>query len=110
RYSGVFATSDELAAQAVAAGGRSGERGKVFPLDADYDSALENAAADGKQSTLGGGAHHQLAALFLKRFTGDLPWMHVDLSANSCKGGLGAVTSEVTGFGVGWGMALLGAS
>jgi leucyl aminopeptidase len=31
----------------------------------------------------------------------------MDLSASSCKGGLGAVGSDVTGFGVGWGLAML---
>ncbi|MDO9064361.1 MAG: leucyl aminopeptidase family protein, partial [Sulfuricella sp.] len=46
-------------------------------------------------------------ARFLMRFIEDAPWLHVDLSASNCKGGLGAVTSDVNGFGVGWGMALL---
>jgi len=103
----VFATTDELAVQAVAAGRASGERVCVFPMDADYDSALESKIADVKQCTLEGDADHILAARFLKRFVGDAPWIHVDLSGSSCKGGLGAVASDVTGFGVGWGMQLL---
>jgi leucyl aminopeptidase len=107
RYSGVFATSDALAAQAVAAGGASGERVCVFPMDADYDSALDSKIADVKQCTLEGEADHILATRFLKRFVGNTPWMHVDLSGSSCKGGLGAVASDVTGFGVSWGITLL---
>ncbi len=107
RYSGAFATSDELAAQAVAAGRRAGERICMFPLDDDYDDALDSKIADVKQCTLDGDADHILAARFLKKFTGDSPWMHVDLSASSCKGGLGAVASDLTGFGVAWGVALL---
>jgi leucyl aminopeptidase len=47
---------------------------------------------------------------FLKRFTGDQPWIHMDLSAAHCKGGLGAVATDVTGFGVGWGVEFLGAT
>ena len=31
----------------------------------------------------------------------------MDLSASSAKGGLGAVGTDVTGFGVSWGCALL---
>jgi len=31
----------------------------------------------------------------------------VDLSAASCSGGLGAIATDCTGFGVAWGMALL---
>ena len=107
RYSGVFATSDKLAAQAVAAGRASGERVCAFPMDADYDSALDSKIADIKQCTLEGEADHILAARFLKRFVGDVSWIHVDLSGSGCKGGLGAVASDTTGFGVGWGLALV---
>ena len=109
RYSGVFATTDELAAQAVAAGRAAGERVCAFPMDADYDSALDSKIADVKQCTLEGEADHILATRFLKRFVGNAPWIHVDLSGSSCKGGLGAVASDVTGFGVGWGLALASA-
>ncbi len=54
-----------------------------------------------------GGADHILAARLLQRFTDNRPWIHMDLSGSSCKGGLGAVASDVTGFGVGWGVELL---
>jgi leucyl aminopeptidase len=107
RYSGVFASSDELAAQAVAAGKASGERVCVFPQDADYEPALDSKVADIKQCTLDGEADHILAARFLGRFAGKTPWLHMDLSAASCTGGLGAVATDTTGFGVSWGVALL---
>src|SRR5215813_3454901 len=107
RYSGIFATSDGLARAAIAAGQASGERVCLFPQDEDYDAALESGIADVKQCTLEGGADHILAARLLQRFTEKRPWIHMDLSASSCKGGLGAVGTEVTGFGVAWGMALL---
>ena len=110
RYTGAFATSDELAARAVAAGRKTGERMCMFPLDDDYDDALDSKIADVKQCTLEGDADHILAARFLKRFTADTPWLHVDLSASSCKGGLGAVASDLTGFGVLWGVAMLEAT
>jgi leucyl aminopeptidase len=109
RYSGVFATTDALAAQAVAAGRAAGERVCAFPMDPDYDSALDSKIADVKQCTLEGDADHILATRFLKRFVGNTPWIHVDLSGSSCKGGLGAVASDITGFGVGWGLALTSA-
>ncbi len=107
RYSGVFASDERLAAMAVAAGTAAGERVCVFPLAEDYDAALESKVADVKQCTLEGDADHILAARFLKRFVGELPWLHMDLSAAGCEGGLGAVASQVTGFGVAWGAALL---
>ena len=109
RYSGIFATSDELAAQAVSAGRTAGERVCVFPQDDDYDNALDSKIADVKQCTLDGEADHILATRFLKRFAGSTPWLHVDLSASSSKGGLGAVASDTTGFGVAWTLELLAA-
>jgi leucyl aminopeptidase len=107
RYSGVLGNREALLAQAVAAGKASGERLCAFPLDEDYEQALESKIADIKQCTLDGEADHILAARFLQRFVGNVPWLHVDLSASSCKGGLGAVASDVTGFGVGWGLEML---
>jgi leucyl aminopeptidase len=107
RYSGIFATSDEIARDALDASSASGERVCVFPMDDDYDEALESPVADVKQCTLEGAADHILAARLLKRFTNDRSWIHMDLSASSTKGGLGAVGTEVTGFGVAWGHALL---
>ena len=107
RYSGVFASDESLAAQAVAAGKASGERVCVFPQDADYEPALDSKVADIKQCTLEGDADHILATRFLSRFVGKTPWIHMDLSACSCSGGLGAVATDLTGFGVSWGVALL---
>ncbi len=107
RYSGIFATSDALAAQALKAGVAAGERLCAFPMDEDYDSALDSTVADVKQCTLDGEADHILAARLLQRFTDKTPWIHMDLSAHSCKGGLGAVATDATGFGVAWGVAFL---
>lgn len=104
RYSGVFATTDELGQMAIEAGRRSGERVCVFPFDEDYEPALDSKVADIKQCTLEGEADHILAARFLKKFSDDRPWLHVDLSASTCSSGLGATATDLTGFGVGWGL------
>ncbi|MGD9786692.1 MAG: leucyl aminopeptidase family protein [Sulfuricellaceae bacterium] len=110
RYSGVLSNQEELAAAAVKAGKAAGERVCAFPLDADYEEGLESKIADIKQCTMDSEADHILAGRFLLRFVGDLPWLHVDLSASRCDGGLGAVASDVTGFGVGLGVELLRSS
>src|SRR5690349_19952297 len=70
RYSGVFATRSEQARLALEAGEASGERVCVFPMDEDYEAALESTVADAKQCTLEGEADHILAARFLARFVG----------------------------------------
>ena len=107
RMSGVFASSSALAHSASRAATSSGERIVVFPYPEDYDSSLDSTVADVKQCSMEGEADHILATRFLSRFVGDTPWLHMDLSGHSCKGGLGAVMSDTNGFGVAWGMALL---
>ena len=107
RMSGVFASSSALAHQASRAGTASGERIVVFPYPEDYDHHLDSTVADVKQCSMEGEADHILATRFLSRFVGDTPWLHMDLSGHSCKGGLGAVMSDANGFGVAWGIALL---
>ena len=107
RRSGIFANRPEWQTRAIGAGERSGERVTAFPLDADYDVALDSKIADIKQCSDDGNADHILAARFLSKFLDDTPWIHMDLSASSHSGGLGAVVSDVTGFGVAWTIELL---
>ncbi len=105
RMSGVISNRKELAAQSVNAGAVAGERIVAFPYDDDYESDLDSDIADIKQCTLEGGADHIHAARFLGRFIeNDVAWVHTDLSSANRKGGLGAVQSDTTGFGVGFGL------
>jgi leucyl aminopeptidase len=108
RYSGVLSNRPELAARAVSVGAAVGERLCAFPFDEDYDEELESKLADIKQCTLDGGADHIHAARFLSKFIEqEVAWVHVDLSSYNHKGGLGAVSSDVNGFGVALSMELL---
>ncbi|MBV6448321.1 leucyl aminopeptidase family protein [Nitrosomonas sp.] len=107
RYSGIFSNRDELLQKAISAGNESGERVCGFPMDSDYEESLESSVADIKQCELNGEFDHILAACFLRRFVNDTPWLHMDLSASSHKDGLGAVDSEITGFGIGWALEFL---
>jgi leucyl aminopeptidase len=107
RYSGIFSNNDNLTQQAVDSGKLCGERVVAFPMDSDYKIALKSTIADIKQCSMEPEADHILAALFLSRFAGKTPWIHMDLSASRNTGGLGAVGSDVTGFGVGWGLQMI---
>ena len=108
RYSGVLSNTPDLLYKAVAMGATVGERVCAFPFDEDYDEEIESSIADVKQCTLEGGADHVHAARFLAKFVeNNTPWLHVDLSSYSRKGGLGAVASDVNGFGVALTFALL---
>jgi leucyl aminopeptidase len=108
RYSGILGNSPKLLSDALKASEKAGERVSTFPFDEDYDEELESSIADIKQCTLEGGADHVLATRFLSKFIEhDIPWVHLDLSSYSHKGGLGACASDVNGFGVALTIALI---
>ena len=108
RMSGVIANKPELACKAIGAGTLAGERIVAFPYEEDMDSDLDSDIADIKQCTLEGGGDHMLAARFMGKFIeNDVAWLHADLSSTNRKGGLGAVQSDVNGFGVGFGLEMI---
>ncbi|MFK7885375.1 MAG: M17 family metallopeptidase [Gammaproteobacteria bacterium] len=100
-YSGVFTNRDALHGDLIDAGKLSGERVWPFPLDADFDKAIDSSVADVKQCAASGSGDHIHAARFLQRFVDkSVPWVHMDLSAGNNKGGLSHVQTDTTGFGV----------
>ncbi len=108
RMSGVIANKPELACKAIGAGAVAGERIVAFPYEEDMDSDLDSDIADIKQCTLEGGGDHMHAARFMGKFIeNDIAWLHADLSSTNSKGGLGAVQSDVNGFGVGFGLEMI---
>lgn len=108
RMSGVIANRPELACKAIEAGAAAGERIVAFPYEEDMDSDLDSDIADIKQCTLEGGGDHMHAARFMGKFIeNDVAWLHADLSSTNRKDGLGAVQSDVNGFGVGFGLEII---
>ena len=108
RMSGVIANRPELACKAIGAGAAAGERIVAFPYEEDMDTDLDSDIADIKQCTLEGGGDHMHATRFMGKFIeNDVAWCHADLSSTNRKGGLGAVQSDVNGFGVGFGLEML---
>jgi leucyl aminopeptidase len=108
RYAGVFTNRASLRPVLESAGVASGERVWTFPMDEDFDSDLESRVADVLQCAVDARADHILAARFLKRFVPDnIAWAHVDLAPSERKGGLGHVTTDITGFGVRYSLNLL---
>jgi leucyl aminopeptidase len=78
RTGGYFATDDDLADRIRAAGDSVGERWWRMPLLAAHDDAIPSDIADVRQSPPGPGS--VVAALFLREFTGGLPWAHLDIA------------------------------
>jgi len=79
KVAGFFATSPELAAEVRAAASHTGEQVWQMPLLEDMRKQIDSDVADVKNiGTRWGGAI--FAALFLKEFVGDVPWIHIDIA------------------------------
>jgi len=78
RTGGLFATTDEVAAAVSTAGARVGEQWWRMPLSDEHADAVTSEIADLRQGPPGPGAI--TAALFLREFTGGLPWAHLDIA------------------------------
>jgi len=101
--SAAFSNNEQLFEKILEAGRLSGERVWAFPLGDDYKDLLKSDVADILQCSALPGPDHILAATFLNEFVPkDIDWVHVDLSSDSHSGGLGLISTEVTGFGVHW--------
>jgi leucyl aminopeptidase len=111
RRCGAYSNHPKLAEMAVKTGEHCGERVWSFPIGEDYEDALKSEVADVRQCSSATAADHIYASTFLSKFVGkvnqkSIPWLHVDLAADTNKGGLGLVPSETTGFGVRFGYHL----
>ena len=78
RTGGLFATDRELAERIHAAGEAAGELWWQMPLIDDHAEALRSDIADLRQCPPGPGG--VTAAMFLREFTGGLPWAHLDIA------------------------------
>ena len=111
RRCGAYSNNPKFGELAVKVGEQCGERVWNFPIGDDYEDALKSPYADVRQCSSSAAADHIYAATFLSKFVGkvkDKPinWLHVDLAADTNKGGLGLVPQETTGFGVRFGYSL----
>jgi leucyl aminopeptidase len=108
RYTGLFTNRPQWHALLERAGAASGERVWPFPMDEDFDTDLESSIADVMQCSPDNKGDHILAARFLSRFvSADVPWIHLDLASGQRTGGLGHITTDITGFGVRYAVNLL---
>ena len=82
RYAAIMGTEAELVRGLIAAGNACGEHLWELPLVAAYRSELDSTVADIKN--IGeGGAGTIVAGLFLREFTGGVPWAHIDFSSTA---------------------------
>jgi leucyl aminopeptidase len=80
--SGLFGTPASWVEQVRLASERSGDRSWPMPIFDDYKDHLKSEIADFTNSG-GRPAGAITAALFLKEFVGDLPWVHIDIAGTA---------------------------
>ncbi|MET4224505.1 leucyl aminopeptidase family protein [Oerskovia enterophila] len=100
-HAALYATAPELVAGLEAAATATGERVWHMPLVEDYTSALRSTVADLRHVPLeAGGGGSITAALFLREFTGGLPWVHLDIAGPArATASRHEVTEGATGYG-----------
>ena len=101
-HAGLFSDDDEWAAAVGAAASATGEIVWRLPLHADYAKALESDTADVMNVNETRKAGSSVAAQFLQRFTGDVPWAHLDIAGTAW----GAGKPYASKGGSGWGVRL----
>ena len=80
--SGVFANNDELLERWMTAAKQAGEKMWHMPLDDEYRDQLKTVYAD-IQNIGGRWGGACSAAMFLKEFAEDTPWVHIDVAGTA---------------------------
>jgi leucyl aminopeptidase len=80
--SGLFGTPASWVEHVRRAGERAGERSWPMPVFDDYKELFKSEIAD-FANTGGRPGGAITAALFIKEFTGDLPWVHIDIAGTA---------------------------
>ncbi len=81
-YTGLFPSEDAFASRVAAAAEAAGEKMWRMPVDDEYKEALKSTYADlPNVGNRKGGAI--TAAMFLKEFTSDAPWVHLDIAGTA---------------------------
>jgi leucyl aminopeptidase len=81
--SGVLASNDALANRLLAAAATGGESMWRLPLHEDYKEGLKSDVADLNNVSSQRGAGAIVAGLFMRDFTGGVPWAHLDIAGTA---------------------------
>jgi leucyl aminopeptidase len=99
-HAGVFGDDDAWVAAVSAAGAATGEIVWRLPIHAEHGRALESDTADLMNVNEARKAGSSVAAAFLNRFTGDVPWAHLDIAGTAWGANKPYAPKGGSGFGV----------
>ncbi|HSZ18862.1 MAG TPA: leucyl aminopeptidase [Candidatus Acidoferrum sp.] len=80
---GVFGSDQAFTDQLLASAKVAGEKMWPLPIDDDYREMIKSGIADIQNVGSGKGGGAIVAAMFLKEFTGDTPWIHLDIAGTA---------------------------
>jgi len=80
---GVFGSDQAFTDQLLASAKVAGEKMWPFPLDEEYREMIKSGIADIQNVGSGKGGGAIVGAMFIKEFTGDTPWIHLDIAGTA---------------------------
>jgi leucyl aminopeptidase len=80
---GVFGSNQAFTDQLLDSARSTGEKMWHMPIDDDYREMIKSGIADIQNVGSGKGGGASTAAMFLKEFTGDTPWIHLDIAGTA---------------------------
>jgi leucyl aminopeptidase len=81
--SGVFGSDQAFTDQLLASAKVAGEKMWPLPLDDEYREMIKSGIADIQNVGTGKGGGATVGAMFIKEFTGDTPWIHLDIAGTA---------------------------
>ena len=80
---GVFGSDQAFTDKLLASAKAAGEKMWQMPIDDDYREFIKGTVADIQNIGSGKGGGAITGAMFIKEFTGDLPWIHLDIAGTA---------------------------
>jgi leucyl aminopeptidase len=80
---GVFGSDQPFTDKLLASSKAVGEKMWQMPIDDDYRDFIKGSFADIQNISSGKGGGAITGAMFIKEFTGDLPWIHLDIAGTA---------------------------
>src|SRR5207248_1091319 len=80
---GVFGSDQAFTDKFLASSKAAGEKMWQMPIDDDYRDFIKGTVADIQNISSGKGGGAITGAMFIKEFTGDTPWIHLDIAGTA---------------------------